>query len=83
MKGRVLGYNQTTRIGVISGEDGKRYSFAISEWKGAVSPKAGGKVDFFGNGEQAEAIYSESFVASAEPKKSVGGLFSSLLGRNK
>ncbi|GGB47207.1 hypothetical protein GCM10011502_20680 [Oceanisphaera marina] len=59
MKGKVLDFNEESRAGVISGDDGNRYAFAINEWKGAALPKAGNKIDFSANGGNAEAIYVE------------------------
>lgn len=45
MKGKILGYSDADG-GAISGDDGMRYRFAISDWRGAGVPGAGGLVDF-------------------------------------
>ena len=45
MKGSVLDFDEGNRSGIISGEDGNRYTLDISEWKGNQLPKAGAKVD--------------------------------------
>jgi hypothetical protein len=44
MKGTVLGADAVS--GTISGDDGKRYKFALSEWKSDRTPYAGDEVDF-------------------------------------
>ncbi len=64
MKGKILDVNESTRSGVISGEDGKRYNFDVSEWKASVLPTAGSKVDFAASGDSALAIYVDSVASS-------------------
>ena len=39
MKGSVLDFDEGNRSGIISGEDGNRYTLDISEWKGNQLPK--------------------------------------------
>lgn len=80
MKGKTLEFNQESRTGVISGDDGKRYTFAISEWKGTALPKAGNSVDFSINGDTAEAIYTESSSGDGASKKVAAALFAFFLG---
>ena len=80
MKGKILEFNEESRSGVISGDDGNRYNFEIKEWKGSTLPKAGNKIDFSANGENAEAIYVESFVAGGASKKIAAALFAFFLG---
>ncbi|WP_226989168.1 hypothetical protein [Paraglaciecola arctica] len=69
MKGKILEFNEDSRSGVISGDDGNRYNFEIKEWKGTALPKAGNKIDFSINGENAEAIYAESLGSAGASKK--------------
>ena len=64
MNGRVLSFTVQTNSGVISGDDGNRYSFAGSEWRLATPPSAGVRVDFDQSGNSAVGIYPET-VASA------------------
>lgn len=45
MKGDILGYSDVDG-GAITGEDGARYRFGKSDWRGADLPVAGGRVDF-------------------------------------
>ncbi len=56
MKGKILGADANT--GSITGEDGKRYKFDVSQWKGERNPTAGDPVDFeIGETGQALEIY--------------------------
>jgi TM2 domain-containing membrane protein YozV len=80
MKGKILEFNQESRSGVISGEDGSRYNLNMDEWKGTSIPKAGNKVDFSTNGDNAEGVYVESLVAGGASKKIAAALFAFFLG---
>lgn len=80
MKGNILEFNEESRLGIISGDDGNRYNFGISDWKGHSLPKAGNKVDFSINGENAEAIYAQTPVTSSSSKKITAALFAFFLG---
>lgn len=69
MKGTLLEFNTHLNEGVISGDDGRRYSFFDSEWKDHIAPVRGQHVDFAINDlNQAVAIYlvadSQSFGSS-------------------
>ena len=46
MKGHILDYSVQANTGVISGEDGRRYSFSGTEWKDNKPPARGMSVDF-------------------------------------
>ncbi|MGO2088385.1 MAG: TM2 domain-containing protein [Oceanisphaera sp.] len=80
MKGKILDFNETSRSGVISGDDGNRYNFVENEWKSATQPKAGSNIDFSTNGENAESIYVESYSPSGSSKKIPAALFAFFLG---
>lgn len=80
MKGKILDFNEESRSGVISGDDGNRYTFEVKEWNGSILPKAGNKVDFACKGENAEAIYAESFSGGGASKKLTAALFAFFLG---
>lgn len=57
MRGKVLGADAAG--GTISSEDGKRYKFDLTHWKGARSPVAGEDADFdVGDDGKAHDIYS-------------------------
>ena len=57
MKGKILDYNIQESTGIISGDDGRRYSFSNSEWKASESPKVNQTVDFEAQDGVANAIY--------------------------
>ncbi|KII79741.1 TM2 domain-containing protein [Vibrio renipiscarius] len=80
MKGTVLEFNSDDRLGLVSAEDGQRYTLAGDDWRGQTLPKAGVKVDFTIEGEQAKSVYPESAPASAGSKKIVAALFAFFLG---
>lgn len=65
MKGQLLDYSVQTNSGVISGQDGSRYTFVGSEWKGEVPPSRGMQVDFDVDGASAMAVYRDASVAQA------------------
>lgn len=58
MRGQVLDYSVQTNSGVISGEDGQRYTFSGAEWRGNGLPVAGTAVDFVPSGDTAIQIYA-------------------------
>jgi len=63
-RGVILDYNLSTLVGVISGEDGKRWRFRAAEWSDLKdSPKRGLWVDF---APEAETGYAE-FIYSLGP----------------
>ncbi|ASG65361.1 TM2 domain-containing protein [Idiomarina piscisalsi] len=82
MKGTVLDFDEGNRNGIISGEDGNRYTLDISEWKGTQLPKAGTKVDFAVTGDKAEAVYPDSVTAnsSTSSKKIAAAVLAFFLG---
>lgn len=57
MKGKILGMTVATGIGAISGEDGKRYSFAAAEWRSDKPVAIGMQVDFDASENAARDIY--------------------------
>lgn len=80
MKGKVLDYNTESRSGIISGADGSRYVFNITNWKSATLPSAGGEVDFSIIGDEAEAIYLVKASGIGSSKKLTAALFAFFLG---
>lgn len=71
MKGKVLGFDQARNCGIISGADGKRYSFCFAEWKTTYTPQPGIEVDFISNSDIAQEVYSVSGITDATSKKLV------------
>lgn len=83
MKGQILNYTAQTQSGVIAGNDGKRYTFAASEWKDTIPPARGMNVDFEVQEGEAKAIYRALGCCSAvmsEKNKIVAGVLAILLG---
>jgi len=92
MQGKILDYSVQANTGVISGDDGQRYSFVGSEWKGQAAPTAGTVVDFTQNEGIAFQIYplpggaltvtynSGGGIADGERSKIVAGVFALLFG---
>ncbi|MGI0117304.1 TM2 domain-containing protein [Zooshikella sp. RANM57] len=80
MKGKILNFDASTKTGIISGDDGKRYNFQAKDWKSASEPRATLKVDFAVNGELAIEIYADSSSSSGSSKKIAAALFAFFLG---
>lgn len=80
MKGKILSFDTTSRNGIISGDDGNRYNFVVDQWKSAVLPKGGSRVDFSAAGGLAEAIYLDSTSLTGNSKKIPAALLAFFLG---
>lgn len=83
MKGRILNYTAQTQSGVITGNDGKRYTFAASEWKDTVPPTRGMSVDFEIQEGEVRAIYRALGCCSRilnEKNKIMAGVLAILFG---
>ena len=84
MKGQILSFTIQDGQGLISGDDGVRYTFAGSEWRESGMPLQGESVDFEAKGTQALAVYriahSKTFVLEAQKSKVAAGIFAILLG---
>jgi len=59
MKGTVLDVNESEGTGIISGNDGRRYSFVTSDLRSTPKPQRGMKVDFVDDNGVAKDIYKE------------------------
>ena len=72
MKGQVLNYDTLKGEGLISAENGERYTFAGVEWKSAPQQlRTGTSVDFSAEGSSASAIY---VVSNTGPgPRAIGG----------
>ena len=67
MLGNVLDYSPESGEGIISGDDGARYTFTAAEWRAAdTQPSHGVRVDFVGEAGVAHAIYP---TAAATPER--------------
>lgn len=60
MEGKVLGFNQETKEGVIKNQDGLRYNFSLEDWKSEETPKQNLEVDFVADNDRARDIYVTS-----------------------
>lgn len=73
VKGTMLDFTVQTNTGIISGDDGKRYSFQGAEWKEAGKfPTKGLRVDFVPQGGNAFAVYDVSGVEGSAPPTTFG-----------
>jgi len=70
MKGKVLGFDAAAGTGAISGDDGKRYAFAVADNKSPAVLKPGDAVDFQIEGDAAKDIY----VVAGEPSVDLAAL---------
>jgi uncharacterized membrane protein YhaH (DUF805 family) len=68
MRGEVLHYDDVSAGGLISGEDGNRYSFALSDFRRPVVPQQLMTVDFIVDGANAREIYPIAVTATAAPR---------------
>jgi TM2 domain-containing membrane protein YozV len=80
MKGKILDFNVASAQGVIAGEDGKRYRFVGGEWKSKDAVRAGLRVDFVGNGENAQQLYLDITIAPASSTKVAAALLAFFFG---
>lgn len=74
MRGKVLDFNPDQSTALLSGDDGKRYRFSASEWRGSVWPAQGDEVDFLAEGDNARNVFPS--VAQSEPMRWERFLFS-------
>ena len=57
MKGRLLDFSIQTNSGIISGDDGKRYTFIGAQWRETTIPQRGMYVDFEVQDTEALGVY--------------------------
>ncbi len=70
MKGKILDYSIQESKGIISGDDGQRYSFENREWKSSELPKVNQVVDFEVDEKNAKGIYLLQTDSILKQKKS-------------
>ena len=88
MKGQVLEFSIQRNAGIISGDDGQRYTFTGAEWKESRPPSAGSYVDFAteeGSSEASGIYLLRGAAGSLSPgsdtsSRMVAGLLALLLG---
>lgn len=64
MKGQVLNYSVQDNAGIISGDDGRRYTFEGPQWQEQDPPVPGARVDFqtAEGTDEAMSIYLEGII---------------------
>ncbi len=84
MKGTILDYTVQGNKGVITAENGERYTFGGEQWKAAGVPQRGQRVDFVPQeGSQAAEVYLQVGAAGAtsgEKNKITAALLAFFLG---
>lgn len=79
MRGQIMDYDLKKGEGLISGEDGKRYTFDMSEWEQQTMPARGQRVDFDAGEGVALKVYTLT-SASGDKSKIVAALLAFFLG---
>ena len=83
MKGKILDFSIADSQGVISGDDGNRYTFSGKEWKSPAPPQAGVRVDYDTDGRTALGVYVDQaitkspYVSSSPDSDPAGGFYRS------
>lgn len=77
MKGKVLDFSLDQSEGLISGDDGKRYTFRGKEWKAKTIPATGDRVDFDSEGKLAIGVYLDA-PAKVKAKLAIGSFLLSI-----
>ncbi len=72
MKGKILDFSIAENQGVISGDDGARYTFIGKEWKASTPPGAGLRVDYDTNELIALAVYLDQEATVSKSTQSDG-----------
>jgi TM2 domain-containing membrane protein YozV len=82
MKGKILDFSIRDNTGIITGDDGSRYTFTGSEWKSERNPVRGMSVDFVNEGSNAKSVYIgfESAGGTYTKNKVTAGVLAICLG---
>lgn len=81
MRGKVLQYDDRSATGMISGDDGKRYTFTRGDLQGSLRSVAPGmEVDFEANGATAGAIFLDAAIGGASKSRVAAILLAAFLG---
>jgi uncharacterized membrane protein YhaH (DUF805 family) len=57
VRGTILTFDANRGTGLVSGDDGRRYTLADADWRGGQWPAAGDAVDFVPEGDTARAAF--------------------------
>lgn len=81
MRGKILSYDDYTGAGLISGDDGARYTFTRSGLMGVREVRSGAEVDFEVNDSVATNIYvTDAPRSSSDKNKIAAALLAFFLG---
>ena len=89
MKGTILEVSMQSSTGIITGENGNRYSFSFGQWRAQAAPRIGQQVDFVDHEDRAVEIYTVAAsrggggiadVFEGDKNKTVAALLAILLG---
>lgn len=82
MEGKVLGFNQEAKEGVIKDAKGERYNFSLDDWKSEEQPKQNLEVDFIvgDNGKAMDIYVTSKSILSADTLKSANEKLSQVTG---
>ena len=67
MRGQVLGVDTRTGVGMITGDDGRRYSFTPDDWAHSGEPSVGMYVDFDAHDRRALSIFPVPGAPAPQP----------------
>ena len=89
-QGRILAFDDEESTGIISGDNGNRYSFIIQEWRSQTRPRSGKYVDSVPEDHEARDIYelteppagtrTDPTTVAGSKSKVAAGLFAIFLG---
>jgi len=57
VKGKLESFDDAAQRGVIVGDDGYRYTFTLTEWRGRGLPREGSRLRFDGDAGRAEQVF--------------------------
>lgn len=81
MKGKILDYTIQSGEGIITGQDGNRYTFHVKEWKSNdQSPQKDLEVDFVAEDKNALQIYAMQAVYAKTQETSGAAIISLVFG---
>ncbi len=72
MKGTILDYSIPKNEGLISGEDGQRYTFTKNDWRSPGIPTRSRKIDFTINNGKASEIFDDILSNPNEKNQTIG-----------
>ena len=67
MRGQVLGVDTRTGVGIVTGDDGRRYSFTPTDWAHRGEPAVGMYVDFETSENRALTMFPVPGMPTAQP----------------